>query len=231
MSVEAFQLRKLKRKLWKRYCLSKADCDYSTFKDASNRLRSLTRNLRCQHEATLVSNIANNLKSFWCYVNYSLKARPNIDAIQRLDGSLASSDQEKAELLNSYFSSVFTHENLTNIPTLESKDDTPQLDDMAISPSMVCSVITKLKSEKSTGPNGWPIEVIKQCSQQISIPLSIIFNKSFQSGVLPQDWKVAYITPIHKKGSCNVTGNYRLVSLTSTIVKIMESIDKSSIFD
>ena len=33
---------------------------------------------------------------------------------------------------NKHFSSVFTHENLTNIPTLESKDDTCQLDDMAI---------------------------------------------------------------------------------------------------
>ena len=99
---------------------------------------------------------------------------------------------------------------------------------MAISPSMVCSVITKLKSEKSTGPNGWPIEVIKQCSQQISIPLSIIFNKSFQSGVLPQDWKVAYITPIHKKGSRNVACNYGPISLMSNIVKIMESIVKSS---
>ena len=126
--------------------MSKADCDYSSFKDASNRLRSLTRNLRRQHETNLVSNIAKNPRSFWRYVNSSLKARPNIDAIQRLDGSLSSSDQEKAELLNLYFSSVFSHENLTNIPTLESKDDTPQLDDMAISPSMVCSVINKLKS-------------------------------------------------------------------------------------
>ena len=191
-----FRLRKLKRKLWKRYCLSKADCDYSTFKDASNRLRSLTRNLRRQHETNLVSNIAKNPRSFWRYVNSCLKARPNIDAIQRLDGSLASSDQEKAELLNSYFSSVFTHENLTKIPTLESKDDTPQLDDMAISPSMVCSVIAKLKSEKSTGPNGWPIEVIKQCSQQISIPLSIIFNKSFQSGKLPTSLQYIRKVPI-----------------------------------
>ena len=51
------------------------------------------------------------------------------------------------------------HENLSNISTLESKDDTLQLDDMVISPSMVCGMITKLKSEKSTGPNGWPIEV------------------------------------------------------------------------
>ena len=64
------------------------------------------------------------------------------------------------------------------------------------------------------------------------MPLSISFNTSFQSGVLPQDWKVAYIAPIHKKGSCNVTGNYTPVSLMSTIiVKTMESIVKSSIFD
>ena len=103
MSAEAFQLRKLKSKLWKRYCLSKADCDYSTFKDASNRLRSLTSNMRCQHKANLVSNIANNPKRFWHYVNSSFKARSNIDAIQYLDGSLASSDHEKAELLNSTF--------------------------------------------------------------------------------------------------------------------------------
>ena len=117
---------------------------------------------------------------------------------------------------------------------------------MAISPSMVCRVITKLKSEKSTGPNGWPIEVIKQCSQQISIPLSIIFNKSFQSGVLPQDWKVAYITPIHKttkclqnsslpkewlvhcitpvykSGSKELMTNYRPISLPCIVSKILE---------
>ena len=109
-------MRKLKYKQWKRYSLSKVDCNYSTFKDASNRLRSVTRNLRCQHEANLVSNIiVNNPKSFWHYVISSLKARPNIiDAIQRLDGSLASSDQEKAEFLNSYFSSIFTYENITS---------------------------------------------------------------------------------------------------------------------
>ena len=96
---------------------------------------------------------------------------------------------------------------------------------------MVWREINELKSEKSTGPDGWPIQVLKQCSQQISLPLSILFNKSFQSGHLPHDWKIAYITPIHKKGSQNVAGNYRLASLTSIVVKLMESIIKSSIFD
>ena len=53
--------------------------------------------------------MANNPKGFWHYVNSGLKARPNVDAVQCLDGSLASSDQENVDLLNSYFSSVFTH--------------------------------------------------------------------------------------------------------------------------
>ena len=99
-----------------------------------------------------------------------------------IDGSLASSDQEKADLLNSYSSSVFTRENLSKIPNFEVNEDIPLLDNISISPSMVWTEINKLKSEKSAGPDGWPIQVLKQCSQQISLPLSILFNKSFQSG-------------------------------------------------
>ena len=82
-----------------------------------------------------------------------IKARPNVDAIKWLNVSLASSDQKKADLLNSYFSGVFTCDYLSNITTLKSKDDIPQLDDMIIFPSMICSMITKLKSEKFTGSN------------------------------------------------------------------------------
>ena len=54
-------------------------------------------------------------------MNSSLKERPNVDAIQYLDLLGASSNQEKADLLNSYFSSVFTRENLSNILTLDLK--------------------------------------------------------------------------------------------------------------
>ena len=161
ITTEAFDLRKLKRKLWKRYCLSKAVGDYTVFKDTSNKLRSFTRNLRHKHEANLVSNIAKNPKSFWCYVNTSLKTRPDIDAIKCIDGSLASSDQEKADLLNSYFSSVFTRKDLSNISNFEVNEDIPLLDNISISPSMVWREINKLKSEKSTGPDGWPIQVLK----------------------------------------------------------------------
>ena len=79
----------------------------------------------------MVSNIAKNSKRFWRYVNTSLKTRPDIDAIKCIDGSLASSDQEKADLLNSYFSSVFTREDLPNIPNFEVNEDIPLLDNIS----------------------------------------------------------------------------------------------------
>ena len=52
-----------------------------------------------------------------------------------------------------------------------------------------------------------------------------------KSGDLPHDWKIEYITSIHKKGSCSLAGNYRSQSLTATILKIMESIIKLRILN
>ena len=57
-----------------------------------------------------------------------------------------------------------------------------------------------------------------------SYPLFIIFNKSLQLGILPNDWKLAEVTAIYKKGSKADRSNYRPVSLTSVCCKILESL-------
>ena len=146
-----------------------------------------------------------------------MKTRSGIDSIQRPDGSTATSDQEKAELLNSYFVSVFTDENLASFPSIESEVSVPKLEDIIITTSIVFNELNKLKTDKSPGPEGWSLRIFKECSEQLSTPLSILFNKSFQSGVLPSEWRIAFVTPIHKKGSHHLASNYRPVSLTSTV--------------
>ena len=103
------------------------------------------------------------------------------------------------------------------------------LSDVDTSPSIVFSKLSALQSCKSPGPDGWPPAVLKETAADISIPLSIIFSKSLQSGHLPVCWKIANVVPIHKTGSRHLTTNYRSISLTCIVGKVLESIVRDSI--
>ena len=67
-------------------------------------------------------------------------------------------------------------------------------------------------------------KVLKEVGEEISPALCIIYNASMNQGSLPEDWLLANVSPIYKKGSKHVAGNYRPVSLTCIICKLMESI-------
>ena len=68
--------------------------------------------------------------------------------------------------------------------------------------------------------------IVKELSEELSIPLSIIFTKSFIEGQLPQNWKDVIMTLIYKKKE---KSNYRPTSLTCIACKVMESIIKNKI--
>ena len=55
-------------------------------------------------------------------------------------------------------------------------------------------------------------------------PLSIMFERSWRTGEVPEDWRRANVIPIFKKGKKEDSGNYRLVSLTSIPGKVMEQL-------
>ena len=86
----------------------------------------------------------------------------------------------------------------------------------------VCKLLCKIDPSKSPGPDNIPGKLLKEGAQWIDEPLTKLFNMSMTTGRLPKDWTRAHITPIYKKGPKNLPNNYRPVSLTSFIVKIME---------
>jgi hypothetical protein len=71
--------------------------------------------------------------------------------------------------------------------------------------------------------------LLKEMKEYIVEPLTLIFRKSLEGGVLPTDWKVANVVPIFKKGVKGDPSNYRPVSLTSVPGKMLESIIKENI--
>ena len=92
-----------------------------------------------------------------------------------------------ATIFNDYFSTVFTCEDTTTIPTVDSASSPPNADSIEITPGVVYDKLMNLQNNKSPGPGGWPISIIKSVSEFVSVPLSILFNKSYSSGTLPTD--------------------------------------------
>ncbi|KFV67120.1 hypothetical protein N307_07265, partial [Dryobates pubescens] len=91
-----------------------------------------------------------------------------------------------------------------------------------VSEDKVCDHLRILKIYKSMGPDEIQYRVLKELSDVVARPLSMVFDKSCQSGEVPGDWKKGSITPIFKKGRKDNSGNYQPVSLTSMPGKIME---------
>jgi hypothetical protein len=73
--------------------------------------------------------------------------------------------------------------------------------------------LRKLHGDKSPGPDGIHPWVLEECAEEVSMPLIILFRTSLDTGVLPNTWKEANVTPIHKKGDRTSASSYRPVNL------------------
>ena len=166
------------------------------------------------HEKKLVSN-CNNSKHFWKYVNSRLRSQPVVDILKKSDDSIVFTDKDKSKLFNDFFTSVFTHEDTSSIPSFSLDREIPILIFITVTPSIVYDKLRNLKSDKSPGPEGWPVLALKETAKELCLPLYILFTKSLQSSSVPEIWKQAFVTPIHKKGErCKAENeNYRPIVL------------------
>jgi len=103
--------------------------------------------------------------------------------------------------------------------------------DIKITAQLVRKKLQALRADKSPGADDMSPRLLKEIVDEIAHPVAKLFNQSLEESCVPLDYRTANVTPIFKKGSRNQPVNYRPVSLTSQLSKVMESIIRDAIVE
>ncbi|CAM4686112.1 unnamed protein product [Lepidochelys kempii] len=197
-------------------------------KNIARACRSEIRKVKSHLELQLARDVKSNKKGFFRYVSNKKKVKESVGPLLNEGGNLVTEDVEKANVLHAFFASVFTNKVSSQTTALGSTawggGDQPSVEKEAVH-----DYLEKLDVHKSMGPDALHPRVLKELADVIAEPLAIIFENSWRSGEVPDDWKKANVVPIFKKGKKEDPGNYRPVSLMSVPGKIMEQVLKESI--
>ena len=91
-----------------------------------------------------------------------------------------------------------------------------------ISEEGVRKLLHKSNPRKASGTYMIPARLLKECAEDLAPILAIIFNKSLQTGTVPEDWKTANVSAVFKKGQRYDPANYHPVSSTCLCCKMLE---------
>jgi hypothetical protein len=159
-----------------------------------------------------------NTKPFFQHLKTLNKTTNHIMTLKNQTGDITEDQSEIANTLNHYFQSVFSPETTALLPDL---DDKCSID---VSEEGVLKLINTLKPGKAPGPDGIRKEHLTVSSEITTSILTIIFQYSLDHATVPDEWKLAHVVPIYKKGSRELPSNYRPISLTSICCKMLEHI-------
>ncbi len=160
------------------------------------------------------------VKNLCCFKRTSNTIAPIVNS----DGIMVYDAETKADIFNEFYSSVSTIDNANdNIPS-NNIETGPLLDSIHIIQGDVYEALTKLNTSKATGPDNIGNLLLKRCAPSISSVLTRIFNLSLTLGQFPDSWKIANITPLHKKSNVHDFRNYRPVSLLPCVSKVLEKL-------
>ena len=211
--------------------------NWDRWRHQRNQVTTLNRKLKEEHLHNQVQKLLTQKLNPHKY-HQTLKTitgRTRDDDIPPLEtnGIIINDDLEKATLLNDHFATQST----LNIPDTKEPPphdalDIPPLENITTSAQEVLRIINSLDANKSTGPDGIPVRLIKLIAILIAEPLAALFNKSLAEGRYPSKFKEAHIKPIFKnKGTPSDPTSYRPISILSALSKIFEKIVHKNIYN
>ena len=227
----------LKRKLLTQHKDKKVDKIQNEMIEIQTKLLKSHEAERLTNEVKVTKGIKNNSKLFYSYAKRFLKKQQKIGPLKDKFGNMESDPLKMSEIIKEQYEKSFskkknhievslskpTSNTTININDLFSDND--PFTHIDITKEDVVSAIKATKINSAPGPDGVPPILLHNCIDSIVNPLHQILKKSFENSDIPEIWKEAFITPIYKnKGDKSDSSQYRPISLTSQIVKLLERI-------
>ena len=197
---------------------------------------SIVKKLKDGYNRKEIASQKQQPKNLWKVINKVSHRHKNINSSAQELTKLKTSPADSLNVCNSYFSTVglklanrtlsLLGETQETLAASVSVDAGP-VDSFYISPtdeSEVLHLIRQLKADSSPGLDNIDNRTLKEIGHIIAKPLSILFNRSMESGTFPKIWKTAAVSPIHKGGAKNEPSNYRPISLLGSISKLLERV-------
>ena len=154
----------------------------------------------------------------------------------KFKGCLFTDPKQKADILNRHLQSVFSEhmkisEQEFRAEQIMKTKPSQAANDIYIENGGLQKLLEQLNPHKAAGPDGIKATILKELAKEIAPILKIIFNISYDTGTIPEQWKTAIVQPVYKKGNKYDAANYRPISLTCICCKLMEHIIASHIMN
>ena len=224
-----------RNKAWSLARRTKSDLDWANFREIRNKFTSKVREAKSNYHLNLLSNSYSNPTLFWkAFKSSTSNSTTSIPSSIMLGNNILQNPTEICAAFNNHFATaghIFEegsggrgdHPCSRNAQT-----DAPlpgaQFSLTPFTVSEVLGALNGLDPKSSTGEDNLDPFLLKLSAPIITEQLAHIFNLSVSSGIFPQIWKMACVTPLHQNGDKVVLNNYRTISKLSCLAKILESL-------
>ena len=208
--------------------------DWKRYKKLRNIINNDIKISKASYYSNAFIQSKGNPRKTWQTFNELTSRRVNNTTVKelKLNDTIISNSSELSDAFNDHFSTIGPR--LANEIPLTAENNSSYINNIKVNNnnfsfsstncSIVFSHLNKLCRSKATGLDNISAKIVRECADLISVSLCDLFNKSLVSGIFPDDWKCARVTPLFKEGEPSDLNNYRPISVISVIAKVFERI-------
>ena len=216
----------------KKASLTNDELDWQRYKHERNVTNNSIKQAKQRYFIDNLESSKSNPRKTWKLINEVTSRKKNmtkdISEIQIGNKSITSTP-ELAEIFNKHFIEIGP-KLASEIPISNIKPEsylTPTVKSFTLqSPNvdMVCKLLRGINEKKATGLDKIPCKLLKLAADVLAPSLTDIFKCAIDTGIFPDEWKLARVTPIFKKGAKSELNNYRPISVIPIVAKIFERV-------